>query len=475
MEWGTLVLRRLVGPVISRTIPAIRTARARLIRGRCFNPARGKTYILLPDGVDYESASQIGAMLESLWYAAERDWELVRTGAGEPLRENFTHANLVCLGGPDQNSLVREILRDHPDLLQSVRYHDGAAGPEFRWLDQAFRPGAESDFALVAIKRNPFTSDPRRTLVLIMGLGDAGTLAGATFYASARHARERREVQRAAGTLRGTLEVLLHVGHSAGRGESLRVRPARRTDGTPPDVPVLPPAKPDRALPPGRTSLARIYDSLEQHRRRVVLSDLRFTLTVTRDFSLQMEEEVTIGAERQDVVVFTKKLRGTPLGFDEEIGFAAEVVDGDDDIGELPAEVLQGERRFLLFPLPALIAGGPPRRIRISAVWPRACHTLGQPGGEDLNSVEVSEHAGPNVEAVTVTIRFDAPDAAFQVFERFPLDKVVSANALENGARTRRRTYGIHAPYEVRLADVPPGTAFEFRIVRVPQPEPRRA
>ena len=223
----------------------------------------------------------------------------------------------------------------------------------------------------------------------------------------------------------------------------------------------------DRPLAPFRGSLARIYDSLEQHRRGLVVSDLRFTLTVTRDFSLRIEEEATVGAERQDVIVFTKAIRGTPLASDEDIGFTTEVIDGDDDQACLPAEILENERRFVVFPLPPLLAGGPARRIRIAALWPRACRTLEEPGGEDLNSVQISEDAGPNVDSVTVRIRFDVHDAAFQVFERFSLENAVDRNDASPG---RRRIYDTHTPYHIQLVDVRRGTTLEFRIVRVARP-----
>ncbi len=81
-----------------------------------------------------------------------------------------------------------------------------------------------------------------------------------------------------------------------------------------------------------------------------------------------------------------------------------------------------------------------------------------------MNSVEVSRHAGPNVDTVTITIRFDVQDATFQVFERFSLQNAVHAGS---GTLPRRRTYDIHSPYQLRLADVTPGTTLEFRIVRV--------
>lgn len=460
MEIGAFIVRNLIGRIVSRTIPALRTQRVRIARGRCFRFRRGKTYILIPETLDYESAMEITRMLARYWYEEGRDWQVIRTAPGTPLSDEIRRENLIILGGPDQNPVSRELLLEHHALFRSVRY-DGGATPGFRWHDRAFRADESTDFALFFINRNVLTSEPHRRLVLIFGLTDAGTLAGARLFANGRYARDRRELQRECGTLQGNLEVLLRVGRSAERGEIRAIRAASPDEGVPFDAP---PAEADRPLSPLRGALARIYDSLEQHRRRVVLSDLRFTLTVTRDYALRIEEEVSIGAENQDIVVFTKVMRGTPLRSDEDIAFTTEAIDSDDDQVCLPAEVLQSERRFLLFPLPALLIGVPARRIRISACWPRACQTLREPAGEDVNSVEVSQHAGPNVDSVTITIRFDVQDAAFQVFERFSLQNAVRP---DSGTLPRRRTYDIHSPYHLQLADVTPGTTLEFRIVRV--------
>jgi hypothetical protein len=467
MDIGTFILRRLIGPAVRRTIPAARIARARLARGRCFRVSRGKTYVVIPETLDYESATVITEMLDHFWFQKGRDWEVVRIGAGGALTDAMRRENLVILGRPDQNPATRELMRDHPELLRSVRYHDGTS-PEFRWQDSAFRPRDDTDFALVCMKRNVLTSDRRRRLVLIFGLRDLGTLAAARLYADRQYTPDRRTLQRETGTLQGELEALLHVSHSPEGGRIHGVRPARRGDGAATDG--LGPGQ-NHLLPPYRGALARIYDSLEQHRRSMVYSDLRFTLTVTRDFSLQIEEEVTAGAETQDVVVFSKAIQGTPLASGEDISFATSVVDGDEDQVYLPAEVLESERRFLVFPLPALIAGGSPRRIRMSAVWPRACRTLEEAGRDDVNAVAVPETAGPRVDRVTVTIRFDVPDAAFHVIERFPLTNAVHG---EPRLPVRSRTYGIHTPYQLQLADVRPGTTLEFRIVRIVQPDAAR-
>jgi hypothetical protein len=348
MEIGAFILRNVIGRVVSRTIPVLRTQRARIARGRCFRFPRGKTYILIPETLDYESAMEITRMFGRYWYEEGRDWQVIRTAPGIPLSDEVRRENLIVLGGPDQNPVSRELMQEHPGLFRSIRYHGGAT-PEFRWHDRAFRANESTDFAFLFINRNVLTSEPHRRLVLIFGHGDIGTLAGARLFGNPRYARDRRELQREFGTLQGNLEVLLHVSRSAERGEIRAIRAAPPTDGVPFETQA---SEADRPLAPFRASLARIYDSLEQHRRRVVLSDLRFTLTVTRDYALRIEEEVSIGAENQDIVVFTKVMRGTPLRSDEDIAFTTEAIDSDDDQVCLPAEVLQSERRFLLFPLP---------------------------------------------------------------------------------------------------------------------------
>lgn len=461
MDVGNLILRRVVGTVVSRTIPAIRTARARLARGRCFSLPAGKTYVLLPQAMDYENAAPILEMLEHLWYQRDRDWELIRTGDGVPLDDSRRRCNLIVLGGPDQNPVSRELMQKHPQLFQSVYYQHGYGTPEFQWMNRAFRANGETDFAVLAVKHNVLTDEPNRRLVLIFGLGQTGTLAAARLYAATAYRRERRDLQREAGTLKGNLEALLHVDHSGPGAQVNRVRAARRDDGD-----ALPPhAGAVESVPFFKASLSRIYDSLEQHRRQILLSDLRFRLTITHDFSLRVEEEVSIAAERQDIVVFAKKLRGTPLEPGQSVGFVADTVDGGADLVHLLAEALPAERRFLLFPLPPLAVGDPARRVRLSAEWPRACSGLSQAGQEDWNSVEVSEHASTDVDMVSVTIRFEVQDAAFQVFERFSLE-----NALPDAPNTgsRGRTYDLHTPYHLRLRNVPAGRILEFRIVRLP-------
>lgn len=466
MDIGAFILRNVVGRAVSRTIPAVRTTRARIARGRCFRLPSGKTYILIPEALDYESAMEITRMLSRYWYEEDRDWQVVRTAPGVPLSDAVRRENLIVLGGPEQNPVTRELLQEHPDLLRSIRLHSGAP-TEFRCQDRAFRASENTDFALLFINRNVLTSEPRR-LVMIFGLSDTSTLAAARLFAARRYARDRRALQREYGTMAGNLELLLRVNRSAQGGEIRGICPGKQSDGTPTEMPALP-AQSGGSFPWFRPSLARIYDSVERHRRSLVYSDLRFTLTVTRDLSLRIEEEATIAAERQDVVVFAKAIRGTPLAADEDISFAADVLDGDADQVYLPAEVLQSERRFLVFPLPALDAGGPARRIRMSAVWPRACRTLEEVGGEDVNSVAVSETVGPSVDKVTVTIRFDVQDAAFQVIERFSLANAVYGDG-ESESPVRTRTYGIHSPYRLQMTGVRPGTTLEFRIVRVSQP-----
>jgi hypothetical protein len=178
MEIGTFVLRRLAAPFVGRAIPTARAARARFARGRCFGIPAGKTYILIPEALDYESAKQITAMLDHFWFQESRDWEVVRVGSGAALTDTVRRGNLIILGGPDQNPAAREVMQEHPDLLRSVRHH-GGTHPEFRWQDHTYRADDNTDFALLCIKRNVLADAPGRRLVLAFGLQHAGTLAAA--------------------------------------------------------------------------------------------------------------------------------------------------------------------------------------------------------------------------------------------------------------------------------------------------------
>lgn len=314
-------------------------------------------------------------MLEHLWYQRDRDWELIRTGDGVPLDDSRRRCNLIVLGGPDENPVSRELMQKHPQLFQSVCYHDGYGTPEFRWMNRAFRANGDTDFALLAVKPNVLTDEPNHRLVLIFGLGQTGTLATARLYAATAYRRERRDLQREAGMLKGNLEALLHIDHSGPGAQVNRVRAARREDGG-----ALPThAEAAEPVPVYKASLSRIYDSLEQHRRQILVSDLRFRLTITRDFSFRVEEEVSMAAERQDIVVFAKKLRGTPLEPGQSVGFVADTVDGSTDLVHLLAEALPTERRFLLFPLPPLVVGTICTRLTIFASG--TCRP-----GESLNS-----------------------------------------------------------------------------------------
>lgn len=69
---------------------------------------------MLPDSLSYEGAAHITTMLDRLWYEQDRDWEVVRTSADEPVHEKVRHENLIVLGAPGQNALINELMRDHP-------------------------------------------------------------------------------------------------------------------------------------------------------------------------------------------------------------------------------------------------------------------------------------------------------------------------------------------------------------------------
>ena len=118
MEIGDFVLRKLVGPFVSRATPAVRTARARIARGRCFSIPRGKTYILIPKALDYESEKLITTVLDRLWYQEHRDGEVIRIGDGDsPLNDGRRESNLIILGRPDENPAACELMDEHPELF----------------------------------------------------------------------------------------------------------------------------------------------------------------------------------------------------------------------------------------------------------------------------------------------------------------------------------------------------------------------
>lgn len=119
--------------------------------------------------------------------------------------------NLVLICGPEKNRLVASILRDFPDLLRVVSY-ESFPKPCFVYRGQRFESCDTHDWALIAVKRNPY--NPQRKLVLLFGLRGIGTKGAGLFYASSGAESDRLEVADSAETREGEIEVLLRVQHS---------------------------------------------------------------------------------------------------------------------------------------------------------------------------------------------------------------------------------------------------------------------
>jgi hypothetical protein len=455
--------------------PPLRRVNIMLQRGsRCFGIPRGRTSIVVPkirdeqgelrrgDG-DYQCASMIGDLFDRFGYKRGKVWEIRELTPPAVPSDEVLRENLFVVCGPVGNPLTQRVLGDFPGLLHSVEFHRPNGGPgELHWRNHAFRSGDRADFAVLAVKRNPY--NPGSRVALLFGLRGVGTLGAGQVFTDARHEPLRRYIEKEFGAAGGDLECVLHVSHSADRSGVAEVRVAALADGVPlrggpPAQAAAPPpvtvsAAPDAAARP----LQALYDWLRQQPRTLVVSNLEHELVVTRDWGLRMREEADWKADELEIYARGKRYQGdADLPKLEDLNFKAEVTKGDRRLIVIPTENRPRDKTFLIFPVPPIGPGTGALRIRLAAEWPQGAIRLCELNERDRFDVLVTPHAAQPVDRVKVRIAFDVPDARFRVAEQFQLPP----GHVGNGE------YGIASPYEITLHAVTPGTRLAFAVERV--------
>ncbi|MDB4947685.1 MAG: hypothetical protein JWM27_334 [Gemmatimonadetes bacterium] len=456
--------------------PPLRRANIMLQRGsRCFGIPRGRTSIVVPkthdgegelrrgDG-DYQCASMIGDLFAGFGYKRGKVWEIRELTPPAVPSDEVLRENLFVVCGPAGNPLTQRVLADFPDLLHSVEFHRPNGGPgELHWRNHAFRSGDRTDFAVLAVKRNPY--NPGSRVALLFGLRGIGTLAAGQVFADARHEALRRHIEKEFGAAGGDLECVLHVSHNADRSGVADVRVAGFADGEPlqraapqPVAPPIPAAAPPAGDSPAARPLQALYDWLKQQPRQLVVSQMEREMVVTRDWGLRMREEEDWHAHEAEIYARGKLYKGdADLPGMDGLRFDAVVTNGRGRLAVLPAEHRPHEKTFLLFPLPPVAPGAEAPRIRLTAEWPAGATRLRELNVRDDYRFIVTPHAARPVDQVKVRIAFDVPDARFRVVEQFQLPPGHVANG----------EYGIASPYEITLTAVTPGTRLAFAVERV--------
>jgi hypothetical protein len=199
---------------------------------RCYTLPGSKTFIVPACsgeyGSPYVSAHAIGCvnavsgMMRQSGFADGHDFDLVFPDpTQDSIAEDIRTENLVLVCGPLRNQLLASVLRDHPELLHDVRFD--AALHAFHHRERVYRAEDSRDWALVAVKRNPY--NPRRRLVILFGLTSIGTKGAGFFYAKAGSIEDRKQAAEVLETSTGEIEILLAVDHTPDRKTIRRVQP----------------------------------------------------------------------------------------------------------------------------------------------------------------------------------------------------------------------------------------------------------
>ena len=454
-------LKVFVAPIVTAvpSAPGVRRLSAYAARRGPFAIPWGKTLVLVPLRTkvddrktvaenDNNSAREIGAMMSALGFREDKDWHF--RSIDEPLSEADSQENLVVICGT--NPMFHEILKLDPRILRSISLDAGASrehrrfifsGHEFVWNDSR-------DFALLAVKPNPYNGAKR--LVLILGLTDMGTRGAAQAFARPG-AAVRSEIESLA-TRRGDVEVLLRVEYPASRREVSHVDIAKLEDGEPL-------ANEKRAMPihQDTNALNRVYVSLKQNPRAVRWSNIVSEVTYTRDFGVRFKREWTWQWAGQDILV-----QGIDYGADEDLPLVEQldfmvraIQESDGDIVSLVATNSVRRKAFLLFPIPPIVENDPPRTYAAVASWPRAAKLLKVVGGEDDNVYRTPPYASGNIDRVTTRFVFDIVDAKFSVTPLFP---GVPSSATVG-------TFSIERPFVYEALNVSPDKELKFVIKRL--------
>jgi hypothetical protein len=450
--------------------PPLRRVNIMLHRGsRCFGLPRGRTSIVVPkildgegelrrgDG-DYQCASMIGDLFAGFGYKRGKVWEIRELTPPAVPSDDVLRDNLFVVCGPAGNPLTQRILADFPGLLHSVQFHRPNGGPgELHWRNHSFGGGERSDFAVLAVKQNPY--NPGSRVALLFGLRGVGTLAAGQVFTEARHENLRRHIEKECGAVSGELECVLHVSHSADRSSVANVRLAAFADGEPlRHAAVQPAATSPVRQSPGARPLEALYDWLKQQPGRLVVSRMEREVVVTRDWGLRIREEEDWNAQDEEIYARGKQYKGdADLPGMDGLKFEAAVTNGCGRLVVVPTEHRPHEKTFLLFPLPPVVPSAKAPRIGLTAEWPAGATRLRELNIRDDYRFIVTSHSAQPVDQVKVRFTFEVPDARFRVVERFQLP----AGHVANGV------YGIASPYEITLLSVTPGTRLAFSVERV--------
>jgi hypothetical protein len=157
----------------------------------------------------------VSRMLKTAGLEEGRDFEILfQFPTSDRVPDDVRTQNLILICGPKRNRLVETIIHDFPSLLHSVRL-DLTGEPAFVYQGQKLTSDSTRDFALMAVKQNPY--NPKKRLVLLFGLHGIGTKGAGSFYASPGWTAMRSHAAQVFETHSGEIEVLLCVEHTDDR------------------------------------------------------------------------------------------------------------------------------------------------------------------------------------------------------------------------------------------------------------------
>lgn len=197
--------------------------RSRRVRERkCYSLPKGKTFLVPSSSSENLSlyisqnamscVQSVAAMLRGLGYSEGRDFEVVFQLSGQDsIAEDVRTENLVIVCGPKTNKFLEAILAEFPSLLGSIAVQ---LGPQpaliYKGVPHLYTPN--QDWALMAIKKNPY--NPDRRIIILFGLRSIGTKGAGSFFANPGWAKARIHVAELLETQSGEIEVLLRIDHA---------------------------------------------------------------------------------------------------------------------------------------------------------------------------------------------------------------------------------------------------------------------
>lgn len=396
--------------------------------GSSFRLPRGRTLIVIPvrplnpsQAEDETAAEMVGDLLTEFGLEKGKGWFVRRLASDDELTDDERKQNLIIVCG--SNPVWRTLNREHGGFLSRVEYVDSesVAGRRFLWHKHLYGSQDGADHALLAIKSNPYNT--KKLCVAMIGLRAIGSLGAARAYCLDVHRDLRKQMDKTRiGGRDLDLEVLLRIKHKNHKA-IMSVDMAREGDG----VSVLDPAS-IRVMTHTNTALKTISASWRNHPRPIQVTEYEYTLTIQSDFAVVWDVRYTVSAGAADVV-FLGTFFGShsaPLDRIEEIAFqvdelerngSGEWVTKSGGVEYLPALDIPSRKEFLIFPLPPIATGAPPRRYRERAVWPRAAVKLATLQADDLNELGAPLFATGTIDTATFRINFEC-DGTYEVVWR---------------------------------------------------------